>query len=59
MGRRSRGAYELVRHSPRWLGEYTALVVDDAHKAVHAVWTQVMPDGGRGTARIVYASRPR
>ena len=53
--------YELVRHSPRWLGEYTALVVDDKHKAVHALWTQVMEDagGGRGTARIVHARGPR
>ena len=49
--------YELVRHSPRWVGEYTGLVVDDRHKAVHAVWTQVMGEdfGGRGAARIVHA----
>jgi VCBS repeat-containing protein len=49
--------YELVRHSPRWIGEYTALVVDDRRHAVHALWTQVMGEdlGGRGAARIVHA----
>lgn len=52
--------YELVRHSPRWLGEYTSLVVDDKHDGVHAVWTQVAPGATeRGTARIVHARGKR
>jgi hypothetical protein len=34
-------------------------LVDDARRAVHALWTQVMSDGGRGTARIVHAKGKR
>jgi hypothetical protein len=50
--------YELVRHSPRWLGEYAALVPDDARGRMHAVWTQILGDAPRGTARIVHALAP-
>ena len=50
--------YELVRHSPRWLGEYGALISDDAHRRLHAVWTQVVGDTPRGAARIVHAMAP-
>lgn len=50
--------YELVRHSPRWLGEYGALVPDEAHRRLHAVWTQVVGDTPRGAARIVHAMAP-
>ncbi|MBK9029805.1 MAG: hypothetical protein IPL61_00430 [Myxococcales bacterium] len=50
--------YELVRHSPRWLGEYAALVPDEAHRRLHAVWTQVLGDSPRGTARIVHTVAP-
>ena len=46
--------YELVRHSPRWLGEYTALVVDDKHRALHALWTQIIGDDTASAGRIVH-----
>ena len=46
--------YELVRHSPRWLGEYGALVIDERRRRLHAVWTQVLGESPRGVARIVH-----
>ena len=51
-------AYELVRHSSKWLGEYESLLVDDRRRRVHAVWTQVVDEGGRPIARIHHATAP-
>jgi hypothetical protein len=45
--------YSLAHHSPRALGDYSALVVDDKRRVLHAVWTQ---PGERG-ARIFHAVR--
>ncbi len=51
-------AYELVRHSSKWLGEYESLLIDERRRAVHAVWTQVVDEGGRPIARIHHATGP-
>jgi hypothetical protein len=51
-------AYELVRHSSKWLGEYESLVIDERRRRVHAVWTQVVDEGGRPIARIHHATGP-
>ena len=48
-------SYVLTAHSPRWMGEYNALVVDDARRALHAVWTQPVLEHGTPVARIFYA----
>jgi hypothetical protein len=50
-------AYELVRHSTKWLGEYEALVVDLKRHRLHAVWTQTVPEGDNAIGRLRYASR--
>ena len=50
-------AYELVRHSTKWLGEYEALVVDAKRRRLHAVWTQTVREGDDAVARLRYASR--
>jgi hypothetical protein len=50
-------AYELVRHSTKWLGEYEALVVDAKRHKLHAVWTQTVDEGGNAIARLRYATR--
>jgi len=50
--------YELVRHSPRWLGEYTGLVVDDKRHVLHSLWTQIVGDATTSAGRIVHASAP-
>ncbi len=47
--------YQLVRHSPRWLGEYFELLVDSSKKALHAVWTQPVTEGGLAISRIFHA----
>jgi hypothetical protein len=53
-------SYELLRFSPKWLGEYGALFVDRRTSKLNAVWTQTVADGvdGSPTARIFYASSP-
>ncbi|MCA9668770.1 MAG: hypothetical protein KC503_24420 [Myxococcales bacterium] len=52
-------SYELVRHSPRWLGDYGALVVDEKRQLLHATWTQTVNDtsGGGGVRARVFAAR--
>jgi hypothetical protein len=50
-------AYELVRHSTKWLGEYEALLVDPKRRTLHAVWTHTVDEGGKAIARIQYSSR--
>ncbi len=51
-------AYELVRHSSKWLGEYGALVVDPKRKLLHSVWTHTVQEGEHAIARLRYATRP-
>ena len=50
-------AYELVRHSSKWLGEYEALVLDPKRKLLHAVWTQTVQEGEHAIGRLRYATR--
>lgn len=50
-------AYELVRHSSKWLGEYGALVVDPKRRLLHSVWTQTEQEGEHAIARLRYATR--
>lgn len=50
-------AYELVRHSSKWLGEYQVLLVDPGRKRLHSVWTQTVQEGDAAIARLRYASR--
>lgn len=51
-------AYELVRHSSKWLGEYSALVLDPKRKVLHAVWTHTVQEGPHAIARLRHATRP-
>jgi hypothetical protein len=51
-------AYELARHSSKWLGEYGALVVDPKRRLLHAVWTHTVQEGPHAIARLRYATRP-
>ncbi|MCE9580134.1 MAG: hypothetical protein K8W52_43865 [Deltaproteobacteria bacterium] len=50
-------AYDLVRHSSKWLGEYEALLVDAKTRTLHAAWTEVGDEGGAPIARIKTATR--
>jgi hypothetical protein len=50
-------AYELVRHSSMWLGEYASLVVDPKRKLLHAVWTHTVQEGPHAIGRLRHASR--
>jgi hypothetical protein len=45
----------VVRHDEQWLGESQRLVVDDARRALHAVWTHPMWEHGEKLARILHA----
>ncbi|MDD9946098.1 MAG: sialidase family protein [Myxococcales bacterium] len=48
-------AYRWVRHTPTWLGEYNALVIDGPRRALHAVWTQPVREGEHDRTRIFHA----
>jgi hypothetical protein len=50
-------AYELVRHSSKWLGEYQALLVDPKRRVLHSVWTHTVQEGDAAIARIQHAAR--
>jgi hypothetical protein len=50
-------AYELVRHSTKWLGEYESIVVDPKRKMLHSVWTHTVQEGDHAIARLRYATR--
>jgi hypothetical protein len=50
-------AYELVRHSTKWLGEYQALLVDPRRKLLHSVWTHIVQEGDAAIARVHHAAR--
>jgi hypothetical protein len=47
--------YQLLRHGPKWMGEYGALLVDGKHRLLHALWTQPVDEHGLATGRIFYA----
>jgi hypothetical protein len=49
-------SFALVRQSPRWPGEYHALLVDAARRRLHALWTATVLEGGAPVARIFHAS---
>jgi hypothetical protein len=51
-------AYELARHSSKWLGEYAVLVLDPKRKVLHAVWTHTVQEGAHAIGRMRYATRP-
>jgi hypothetical protein len=53
-------SYELLRFSPKWMGEYGSLFVDTRRATLNAVWTQPVADGvgNAPTARIFFASSP-
>ena len=48
--------YSFTRHATMWRGEYDALLIDEAHKRIHAVWTQAVDEGGVPTSRVFHAS---
>lgn len=50
-------SYVLVRHSPRWMGEYFNLVIDPVARELHAVWTQPVDEGGLAVSRIFHSQR--
>jgi hypothetical protein len=50
-------AYELVRHSSKWLGEYGSLLVDPKRKLLHSVWTHTVQEGEHAIARLFHATR--
>lgn len=47
--------YSLVRHSPKWVGDYFSLVMDEQRKAVHAIWAQPVSENGQVRARVFHA----
>jgi hypothetical protein len=49
-------SFALVRQSPRWLGEYHALVVDPTRRRLHALWTGTVREGDAPVARIFHAA---
>lgn len=50
-------AYELVRWSPRWMGEYGVLLLDATRRTLHAMWAQPVADDRGGSARVFHATR--
>ncbi|HRG96346.1 MAG TPA: sialidase family protein [Polyangiaceae bacterium] len=50
-------AYELVRHSPVWMGEYFSLFFNPAGTELHAVWTQPVTEPSGPRSRIFHAKR--
>ncbi|HHH28931.1 MAG TPA: exo-alpha-sialidase [Polyangiaceae bacterium] len=48
-------SYVLVRHSPKWMGEYFELLVDPAQQEIHAVWAQPVMENGIPIARIFHS----
>ena len=49
-------ALSTERHGAKWIGEYESLVVDDAHRVLHAVWTEPVAEGDKVVARIFHAT---
>jgi hypothetical protein len=48
------GSYELVRHSPSFLGDYFVLLVDHDERELHAAWAQTVDEDGWPIARIFH-----
>jgi hypothetical protein len=51
-------SYELVRNSPKWMGEYFALLIDPTGTKLHAVWAQPVSESAGVRSRIFHAARP-
>ncbi len=51
-------AFSFVRHGAPWMGEYASLVIDGAHRALHAVWTQPVATPAGPASRLFHASAP-
>jgi hypothetical protein len=49
-------AFALARQSPRWLGEYHALLVDTTRRRLHAIFTATVTESGAPIARIFHTS---
>jgi hypothetical protein len=49
-------SYSLARFTPRWLGEYGALLPDPAAQKLHAVFTATTDEDGKSVARIFAAT---
>jgi hypothetical protein len=49
-------SFALVRQSPRWLGEYHALLLDTTRRRLHAIFTATVTESGAPIARIFYTS---
>ena len=49
-------ALDASRRTARWVGDAEALVIDDRHRMLHAVWTQPVQVGDHVATRIVHAS---
>lgn len=49
-------ALTTARHTPNWIGERAALVIDDKRRTLHAVWTQPIGNGGTTISRIFHAA---
>jgi hypothetical protein len=47
--------YALVRHSPKWPGEYFELLLDEKAKTLDAVWSQTVSESGKAIGRIFHA----
>jgi hypothetical protein len=49
-------AFSLARFTPRWLGEYNALLFDAKRRRLHAVFTATVEEAGSAVSRIFAAS---
>jgi len=48
-------ALSTVRHGAKWVGEYEALVVDNARRILHATWSQPVDENGKTVTRVFHA----
>jgi hypothetical protein len=49
--------YSLARATSRWLGEYDALLIDEARRKLWAVYTATVDEEGQAISRVFAASR--
>jgi hypothetical protein len=49
-------AFGFARYSSKSLGDGNALLFDAKRKAIHAVWTQPIDEGGNPVSRIFVSS---
>jgi len=47
----------MARVLPRWHGEYNAMVIDEARRTLHVVYTAPVDEGGNAISRIFAATR--